>query len=436
MSRRCSSGAPCPSRGCANRLRGGRCLLDHEREHTHDEIAAELGVSETQARRYEASVLGKLQPLREAGAGLPDELAIEIIRRTIAAGLRVQPDRDYFSSGETGFLRVPRRFSGDPLQHASRAPRAVSWCPTPISCGSGCARGTASSTRKDCHPMPLTDCTSAAERVAEIERLPLGDPSAPALMTEAAQAIAAERIAAELRCFPPDLTPVSADAIAAYTMLTERIGSTAVRYGERLADLHRRAVTSHPELAALCRSPEAIDDVAAAAGSLAVPEHHRETHATAAARAGAAATARYRLDIASHLAAAPGDALGDAARVLLDCPTLAGRLDAARARHEEHVRLDRERLAAEQQAAAQAAERQAEADRQAAARRAAEQAIVDPGATRADELVARLKASGLRDLQLGPHALPVADLLAAARGLSPEALAAVETALAAQQGAR
>jgi hypothetical protein len=50
VTRTCPSGARCPSQRGINHLRGRRCLLDDEREHTLREVAAELQVSESQAR--------------------------------------------------------------------------------------------------------------------------------------------------------------------------------------------------------------------------------------------------------------------------------------------------------------------------------------------------------------------------------------------------
>lgn len=293
------------------------CLLDLPRgyELTQCEAAASLGVTPRQVRRDEIAVRAKMATLPAAR-----ELAREF----------------GFLPRATGGCAPDVRSADENVQSASRAPRAVPWSPTPPSCGVGLRA--AHAVQRKVHPM-MTDCTSAAERVSELERLPLGDPSAAALMTEATAALAAERLPAELRCFPPDLVPVSADAIAAYTMHTQRIGATASGYGERLAGLHRRAVASHKELAALCRSCEALDDVAAAAGVM------------ADARASAAATARYRMAIVQQLADVPGHELGDVARQLLAIAALATRLDASRARHEEHARLELERQAAERRAA-------------------------------------------------------------------------------------
>jgi hypothetical protein len=312
------------------------CLRDLPRgyELTQSEAAASLGVTPRQLRRDEIAVRAKLQALPAA--------------RRLASEFGFLPRA-------TGGCAPDVRSTDENVQSVSRAPRTqVPWSPSPPSVSGVGLRASGHLSRRKVRPM--IDCTSAAERVSEIERLPLGDAAATAQMTEAAAAIAAERLPAELQIFPPDLTPVTADSIAAWTMHTQRIGGTAHGYGERLADLHRRAVTSHPQLAAMCRSVEGLDDVAAAAGSLAFPGD-RETHAQAAARATAAATARYRLAIAQHIADVPGHELGDAARRLLALATLAVRLDAARQRHEEHAKLEAERAAAERAAA------QLEADR-------------------------------------------------------------------------
>ena len=89
MTRICPSGAECPSQGCINRLRGGRCLLDDERPFTHEEIAAELRVDERTARRVEAKALAKMF----------GDLDLEGV------------DPDYFSTVIVIILNRPRRIS-------------------------------------------------------------------------------------------------------------------------------------------------------------------------------------------------------------------------------------------------------------------------------------------------------------------------------------
>jgi hypothetical protein len=106
----CPTGRRACTAECVNHLADG-CLLDREREHSLAEIATEQGVGESQIRRDEASLLAKFRAEGLDIDVLADRRAAEIVRNVIATGLRQQFARNYSSSGNPGFLRVPRRFS-------------------------------------------------------------------------------------------------------------------------------------------------------------------------------------------------------------------------------------------------------------------------------------------------------------------------------------
>jgi hypothetical protein len=197
--------------------------------------------------------------------------------------------------------------------------------------------------------MTKTKTTKTEEPVSHVEQLQLGAPCAEPLRVAEA-AIAADRATAEAELFPRDIRPVTADTLAQYQWLTGRLGASG--YVERMADLHSRAMASHPELAQLLRSPDVLDDIGAAAAAL--------------ARDADRDRARYQLAIARQVAGVPGHELVAAAITLLAAEVLANRLAAARARHEEHERVSAERAEAERREAERAAE--AEAEREAVER--------------------------------------------------------------------
>lgn len=275
--------------------------------------------------------------------------------------------------------------------------------------------------------------TPAEKLVVALEQLELGAPFAEPLAA-ADSAIHAARAAAAAELFPPDLGPMTMDAVATYTWLSERIPFAT--YAEGLAQLHERALTSNPSLAAICRSHEALDDVAAAAARGAVPTNHLEPHAAAGARAVAAARSRYMTLIASQIAAITGHELGRPAKALLACDELEHRLAAERARREEHARAELVRVEAERKAAARAvrdksAERVREAERKAAdAAQIAGLTAHEYRRARAEWFIERLRATGLRELRVGGNLYIVSDVIANAREFSVQQLERHEAALA------
>ncbi|HMG57371.1 MAG TPA: hypothetical protein VK601_27920 [Kofleriaceae bacterium] len=278
------------------------------------------------------------------------------------------------------------------------------------------------------------------ELVTALEALALGEPWAEPLRA-AGTAIAEDRAAAEATMFPSELTPTTADAIAAYTWHTARLAAPA--YGERLADLHRRAMATHPALAELMRSVDALDDVGAAAASLANADRG-ETHAAAGARAAAAARRRYQRDVADQLAEAPGHELAASARALLAVENLEARVAAESARREEHAaaELARElesRRAADRAVIDRSAQRVREAETRAAdARAAAAMTAAEYRKLRAEAFIQRLKLSDLKHVRVGGDGAlyAIADLVETAGEMSIEQLARFEAALAAREFAR
>lgn len=351
----CPSGGQCPSQRCRHYLSGRRCVLDvaDGREHTIEEVAAALRVDERQIRRDEAIVFGKLGSLRESIGDIPDELAARKLRQAIAQGLRSKLVCNYSSSDKLTFLEVPRRFPDD-RRSINHAPRVGSMVRPPNS-PSAVLRRVGRCLEKE--RMSKTTTTTAEALVTAFEALELGAFKAEQV-TSARDAIDADLAAAEAQLHPVEISPVPPDAIALYAYYLDRL--SVARFGDELADLHARSKVTHPALAELCRRCEALADAGAAAAQRAVPDAH-ETSATAAARASAAAIARYKIVIARQLADVPGHELAPAARAYLHAVALGERLDASRRRHEAHAAAEQARAAAEREAAERAAAQKREA---------------------------------------------------------------------------
>lgn len=280
--------------------------------------------------------------------------------------------------------------------------------------------------------------------VDALENLPLGEPWADALAA-AESAIARVTVTAREKLFPLEIAPATADALAEYAWRTNRLA--AADYGDRLAEIHGRAVVGHPELACLLRSQEALEDIGRAAAQLAAPVDRLETHVAAGARAATKARMRYELAIAQQLAAADDHKLSRAARELLANEDLANRLAVAKARHEDNAQLELARAASERQAAARVVvdrtvERVRDAEARAAdARARAEQSALEYRRIRADALIELLRLSGLKELRMQTFGVGeraalygVEDIINTAHGLSLASIARFEAALAAHGG--
>lgn len=167
------------------------------------------------------------------------------------------------------------------------------------------------------------------ELVGELEALERDAPTWVDAFAAAEKAIFSDRCAAERALFPIEIVPVTGDAIQLYGWYIARFSATS--FATELATLHLRSVSTHPELAALCRSHDALCDVAAAAGNHEAPGR-AESYAAAALRAGERARRAYQLAIARQLAGIVGHELAAAARLLIEAEQLAERLGAAKRR--------------------------------------------------------------------------------------------------------
>jgi hypothetical protein len=251
------------------------------------------------------------------------------------------------ADGSPGSLRPPRRFP-DVLIHDRGHDSPAVW----IAPARSRSRGASHLPPKEPSTVQLTITPSALTN--EYERLPLGDRDAELLYSEAAAAIAADRVAAVAAIFQADVVAADANTLSLYTWHTSRYDRPG--FGDRMAALYRRAMTSAPELCKLLLSPEAIADVEAAAAALAAPSVPQQTYAEAGAAAAAAARRRYESEIAALLAEAGGE-LARSARRSLELEALSARVEAARQRHEQAAAVAAEQAERERRAAQDADDR-------------------------------------------------------------------------------
>jgi hypothetical protein len=221
---------------------------------------------------------------------------------------------------------------------------------------------------------------------------------------------------AERRLFPISITPTSADTLALYAFHIGRLGHQ--NYGQALAGLHARSTESHPEYAALLRSPEAIEDVGVAA------MHCAPNEAAAQARAADEAREGYRRLIAQQLAQGGHQLSKHAKAFLAECAAR------DRAEAERLAVVEAERAAAEQAAAEEREAKRAEAARLADVARAADAEVAQLQYASAEAqkrarlalraaVEARLRGSGLREIRVAGGLYDVASLLASGSGEGP-----------------
>jgi len=268
---------------------------------------------------------------------------------------------------------------------------------------------------------------AALAAVATLESVVLGQPWADA-HRQAVEAVRLLRRGAEDRIFPSEVTPTSADVIAAYNHHAARWPRSAC--GRSLASLHARTLGTWPALAAFCRTSEAIGDVGHAAAA----------RASALNRPGSEladeAIDSYMFDIARQLIGA-GHELAAAAHEFIRSTELGERLAAARTRHEAHARasIAEDKKRAEQVQAQLAAEDRrhvAEArEREAAAAAAASEAKRAARLTRAAALAARLRthATTHKTIDVGSEKHNCLRLAVVVKGMSHEQLSRIEAAL-------
>lgn len=268
--------------------------------------------------------------------------------------------------------------------------------------------------------------------VAELEALELGSPRWVDRFTAAAEQNTSDRYAAERVLFPIEIVPVPSDAIHLFAWYIQRF--SVANFPAELETLHQRASATHPAVAGLARTWDALRDVensVAAAGTV-TPDRH-ETFAAAAARAGAVARRAYQRAIAGQLADHTSHELAPAARAYLAADSLADRLDAAKVRRDQHVaaelaRQEAERVAAEQAAAAERerAEVDAEFEQELQLMAGAGRRINDEERARIRTVVAtrrRLRASKVDSVRIGRNIFDPRELARALGEPSPEACA-------------
>lgn len=266
----------------------------------------------------------------------------------------------------------------------------------------------------------------AEQLVSKLEELPLGEQWADAA-AEARDAIDELRQKAAAQLFPPAIRPTSGDVYAALQWHSRRFPA-GPGFGDQMAALHARCLDSHPDLAALIRSPDVRADVGQAAAAWA-PRLARQP-AEMAAEAGAA----FELALARQLAARDHELAGPA-RDLVAAAELDERLEAETERRKAH--------AAEELGRREREREEAEAVREAERRRRIEQAKEEirqaqrqelqakrrARQLRAEALAERLEASGLRDLRMGGGPYDVATLVHDAPRMSERQLDEIEAAL-------
>ncbi len=280
--------------------------------------------------------------------------------------------------------------------------------------------------------------TESEQLAAKLASATVEDAWSP-VFAAAKDANAADRAAAKPRVWPTTIEGMtSATRQAALTVWLWMIGRITGPYSPGLAQVHARVLASDPDVALLCRTIEALADVHESGARTGQPTSDRETWAAATARAGAAAVAAYQREIERQLAAIDGE-LGGAARVLVRCDELDARLDAERQRLEqaaaaEVARIEQEQRESARTVAAEAKRRLAEAQAAAiATARTAAEAQQTMRRLRAEALVARLAASGLKSLRVGSvdagRLYGVPDLIKTAPSMSLEQIDAFTRAL-------
>ncbi len=183
------------------------------------------------------------------------------------------------------------------------------------------------------------DATLNLARVAlpAFEASPLGEPWA-AFDAEAARAVADVKARAREALFPSEIRPVDPEVFAAFEFLEEDADLSS--YVSHLADVHARAVSTYPELAAFVRSPAVLARVRRVAASLAQRQMRTSEDV------GRELVEALSKAVAGQLAGT--EEFEPAATVLAtDVPAMEARLDAARARHEQYARAEIERIEAE-----------------------------------------------------------------------------------------
>jgi hypothetical protein len=240
---------------------------------------------------------------------------------------------------------------------------------------------------------------TAADLVGAAESIVLGDGEHSARVSAAAAAVEVTLSAAADQIFRPALS-TSADVIALFEWHKERAGLAA--FGEKLARIHKLALSEQPALSALIRASDVLEDVHVRATAAAPAGGHLESIAERDRRVGTAAVRRFQVEIATQLFDAGIEAA--AASAFLAAVKLEQRLAVVRERHAAHAQAEAERaerhakeaaeLARAERIAAVAAARSAFES----AREDAERAARAYRDIRAKALVDRIRDSGAESL--------------------------------------
>jgi hypothetical protein len=184
----------------------------------------------------------------------------------------------------------------------------------------------------------------AEKATAELEREPGTIGPWNDIADRATSALDAVAALMSARIFPSTVSPCGADCVADFGLYSEMI--PRVKFGEGLAQLHRRCQQAHPALAELLRSPHVLDRVRLAAESTA------SVYAEDPAVFAEAAVQRYQVAIAQNLIGVD-EFEPFATAVAVNIPALRARLINALTRHSEHARVELERVVREDQEAAE-----------------------------------------------------------------------------------
>jgi hypothetical protein len=298
---------------------------------TQREAARRLGVSRRTYQRIEDRALGRylLGMCREWTAQLD---ALE-------------------SGAPTGTYEIPRRFPRNRPEDRRHAARAVA-----ISSAGLLSWGSGQRAPHLLHEETMisnSTVTRITALVDGIERVPPEDLT-PEQIEVAAQAIAEGYAAAFAAIFPVEIFPSDAHSITQYQALIARHRTST--YDVDMAQMHARAVSKAPAVAALARSFEAMQDIEDAA------RHTAPNVAELRDEAAAAARRRYAVAVTRAILTVEGHELAGAAAQLLALDDLAPRVTAVRER-----RAELERTLAAEVAAAKRAEQDAAIAKQDAA---------------------------------------------------------------------
>jgi len=186
------------------------------------------------------------------------------------------------------------------------------------------------------------DKARAAEAaVAAFEALEIGQPYADQA-DAASAAVSVLTAAARAVLFPP-IASMTADVITAFTFYEELFERS--RYGERAAALHAECLATQPDLATFLRAWPVCARVAAAAVATGP--------AVSQDAVGDRAVEQYRQMIAAQLVGV--DEFEPAAtNIVTRAPSLQARIETCRARHQQHVAAELERMELERRIASEA----------------------------------------------------------------------------------